>query len=252
LPICPFIDIVFASSARLDGQSVRGGAGWEREKLRLIHSIEGTLLDFIRSVYDTISWPGVVVLMAIESACIPLPSELIMPLAGWMLIKANGLGFEYVFLAAFCGALGNTIGSIIAYYAGSIGGRPMVLKYGRYVLISHHDLDLADRFFARWGMWAVFFARVLPIVRTFVSLPAGISKMDLGRFIAFTFAGSFIWSFALASAGYALGENWEDLRTWMRPADYPIALILAVLLAWYVVRHVRRAWEEPQPSGPEA
>jgi membrane protein DedA with SNARE-associated domain len=190
--------------------------------------------------------------MAIESACIPLPSELIMPLAGWMLIKANGLGFEYVFLAAFCGALGNTLGSILAYYAGAKGGRPLVMKYGRYVLISHHDLDLADRFFQRWGMWAVFFARILPVVRTFVSLPAGISNMNIRRFIAFTFAGSLLWSFALASAGYVLGENWEDLRTWMRPADYPIALIMAVLLVWYVVRHIRRAWEEPQPSGPEA
>ena len=190
--------------------------------------------------------------MAIESACIPLPSELIMPLAGWMLIKEKGLGIEYVGLAALCGAIGNTLGSIIAYYAGAVGGRPAVLKYGRYILISRHDLDLADRFFSRWGMWAVFFSRVLPIVRTFISLPAGISRMDFGKFIAFTFAGSFIWSLALASAGYALGENWEDLRTWMRPADYPIAAVLAVLLAWYVVRHVRRAWEEPQPSGPEA
>src|SRR5690349_4571486 len=169
--------------------------------------------------------------MAIESACIPLPSELIMPLAGWMLIKAKGLGFEYVLLAALCGGIGNTLGSLISYYAGSIGGRPAVEKYGKYILISRHDLDLADRFFQRWGMWAVFIARVLPIVRTFVSLPAGISKMDLRQFIAFTFVGSFLWSLALASAGYLLGENWEDIRTWMRPADYPIAAIMAVLLA---------------------
>jgi membrane protein DedA with SNARE-associated domain len=116
------------------------------------------------------------------------------------------------------------------------------LRYGRYVLISRHDLDLADRFFDRWGAWAILFSRVLPVVRTFISVPAGVSRMHLGQFTIFTFVGSFPWSLGLAAAGYALGENWEDIRTWMRPADIPIAILLAVLLAWYVVRHVKRAW----------
>ena len=209
-------------------------------------------MDFISSVYDLIQWPGVIVLMAIESAAIPLPSELIMPLAGWMLIKDQGLGFEWVLFAGFCGAVGNTLGSLVAYYAGAWGGRPMVLRYGRYVLISHHDLDLADRFFNRWGGWAVFFARLLPVVRTFVSVPAGITRMNVVRFTAFTFAGSFPWSLGLAAGGYFLGENWEDLRTAMRPADIPIAIVLGILLAWYIVRHVRRAWEVPATSKPEA
>lgn len=190
--------------------------------------------------------------MAIESAAIPLPSELIMPLAGWMLIKEKGLGVEWLVLAGLFGAIGNTIGSLVAYYAGAWGGRPLVERYGRYVLISHHDLDLADRFFRRWGAWAILFARLLPVVRTFVSVPAGVSRMNVGQFTVFTFAGSFPWSLALATAGYILGENWEDLRAWMRPADYPIAAVLLVLLVWYVVRHIRRAWEAPQPSGPEA
>ncbi len=191
-------------------------------------------------------------MMAIESAAIPLPSELIMPLAGWMLIKEKGLGVEWLVLAGLFGAIGNTLGSLVAYYAGSWGGRPLVQRYGRYFLISHHDLDLADRFFQRWGAWAILFARMLPVVRTFVSVPAGVSKMNVGQFTLFTFAGSFPWSLALATAGYILGENWEDLRAWMRPADYPIAAVLLVLLVWYVVRHIRRAWEAPQPSGPEA
>jgi membrane protein DedA with SNARE-associated domain len=191
--------------------------------------------------------------MAIESAAIPLPSELIMPLAGWMLIKEKELGFEWVVVAGLCGAIGNTLGSLIAYYAGAKGGRPIVEKYGRYVLISRHDLDLADRFFQRWGQWAVLVARLLPIVRTFVSVPAGVSRMNVGQFTLFTFAGSFPWSLGLAAGGYFLGENWEDLRTWMRPADIPIAVVLSALFVWYVVRHVRRAWrEEPLPSGPEA
>jgi len=189
--------------------------------------------------------------MAVESAAVPLPSELIMPLAGWMLIKEKGLGLEWVALAGLFGAIGNTLGSLVAYYAGAWGGRPLVLRYGRYVLISHHDLDLADRFFDRWGAWAIFFARFLPVVRTFVSVPAGVSKMHVGQFTLFTFAGSFPWSLGLALAGYVLGENWERIRTWMRPADIPIAIVLVVLLVWYVVRHVRRAWEVPPPSGPE-
>ena len=190
--------------------------------------------------------------MAVESAAVPVPSELIMPLAGWMLVKQKDLGFEWIVLAGLFGAIGNTIGSVIAYYAGAWAGRPLVLKYGKYILISHHDLDLADRFFDRWGPWAVFFARLLPVVRTFVSVPAGVSRMNIGQFVAFTFAGSFPWSMGLATAGYILGENWEDIRAWMRPADIPIAILLAVLVAWYVYRHVKRAWRTPQPSGPEA
>jgi membrane protein DedA with SNARE-associated domain len=213
----------------------------------LLSGIEDALLDFINNTYDAIEWPGVVVLMAIESACIPLPSEIIMPLAGWMLVKERGLGPEWLPLAAFFGALGNTLGSLVAYYAGAWGGRPLVTKYGRYILISHHDLDLADRFFQRWGNLAVFGSRLLPVVRTFISLPAGISRMPVWQFTAYSFAGSFPWSLGLAFAGYKLGENWQDLRDWMRPADIPILIVVGVLFVWYVYRHVKRAWAaEPQ------
>jgi membrane protein DedA with SNARE-associated domain len=184
----------------------------------------------------------VVLLMAIESACIPLPSELIMPLAGWMLIEARGHNEWWLLLAAFCGGLGNTLGSLVAYYAGAYAGRPFVEKYGKYVLISHHDLDLADRFFQRWGNWAVFGSRLLPVVRTFISLPAGISRMPVVQFTIYTFVGATIWSFFLAWGGFLLGENWEDLRSWMRPADIPILIILGALFAWYVYRHIKRAW----------
>ncbi len=210
----------------------------------LIDAVEAGLLDFIDGTYDVIGWPGVVVMMAIESAAIPVPSELIMPLAGWKLIEDEGLGEEWLFLAAFMGALGNTIGSLIAYYVGAWAGRPLVLKYGKYVLISRHDLDLADRFFKRWGNGAIFASRLLPVVRTFISLPAGISRMPVGQFTVYTFAGAFIWSLGLAWGGFALGENWEDLRDWMRPADIPIVAIGLILVGWYVYRHVKRAWAE--------
>jgi membrane protein DedA with SNARE-associated domain len=189
-------------------------------------------------------------MMAIESACIPLPSELIMPLAGWMLVKDRGLGIEWLFLAALFGAIGNLIGSLIAYYVGAWGGRPLVEKYGKYVLISHHDLDLADRFFQRWGNLTVFASRLLPVVRTFISFPAGVSRMPVWQFSIYSFAGSFPWSLGLAWAGYELGENWEDLRDWMRPADIPIVIVIGALAAWYIYRHVKRAWiDVPEASG---
>jgi membrane protein DedA with SNARE-associated domain len=191
-------------------------------------------------------------MMAIESACIPLPSEIIMPLAGWMLVKDRGLGWEWLLLAALFGAIGNVLGSLIAYYVGAWGGRPLVAKYGRYVLISTHDLDLADRFFQRWGNLAVFASRLMPVVRTFISLPAGIARMPIWQFIVYSFLGAFIWSFWLAWAGFMLGENWEDLRDWMRPADIPIIVVILILVAWYVYRHVKRAWSDaPEPQGTE-
>ncbi len=208
----------------------------------LLGAIDTPILHFIRHTYDAISWPGIVALMAIESACIPLPSELIMPFAGWLLIKDRGLGWEWLLLAAFCGALGNTIGSLIAYYAGAWGGRPLVAKYGKYIFVSPHDLDLADRWFARWGMITVFVSRILPVVRTFISFPAGVSRMPVWRFTAYTFAGSFPFSLGLAAAGYALGTHWERLSHWMRPAEVPIVIVIALLIVLYIYRHVRRAW----------
>jgi membrane protein DedA with SNARE-associated domain len=189
--------------------------------------------------------------MAIESACIPLPSEIIMPLAGWMLVKERDLGWEWLLVAAFCGALGNLLGSLLAYYVGAYG-RPLIDRYGKYVLISPHDLDLAERWFTKYGNWAIFFSRVLPVLRTFISLPAGIARMNVWMFSVYPFAGSFLWSLGLAWAGYLLGENWERIRDWMRPADVPILVAVAALIALYVYRHVRRAWQEPEPSGPGA
>jgi membrane protein DedA with SNARE-associated domain len=214
----------------------------------LIGGIEDALLHFIRNTYDAISWPGVVLLMAIESACIPLPSELIMPFAGWTLVRDRGHGQEWLLFAALLGAIGNVLGSLIAYYVGALGGRPLVNKYGKYILISQRDLDLADRWFTRWGNAAVFASRLLPVVRTFISLPAGVSRMPIGRFIAYSFVGAFIWSLGLAWAGYKLGENWDNLRNWMRPADYPIAIVVVVLIALYVYRHVKHAWIEPKAA----
>ncbi len=211
--------------------------------------IESSLLDFITGVYNAIGWPGVVVMMAIESAAIPLPSEIIMPLAGWKLIEAKGHGVEWVLLAGLFGAIGNVVGSWIAYAVGYYGGRPMAEKYGKFILVSKHDLDLADRFFAKWGNWAVFGSRLLPVVRTFISVPAGIARMPIWQFTVYTFVGAFLWSVGLAYGGYKLGQNYEDLRSAMRPLDYPIAAIIVAAVIWYVYRHVKRAWGDDEPEG---
>jgi membrane protein DedA with SNARE-associated domain len=186
--------------------------------------------------------------MAIESACIPFPSEIIMPLAGWFLVDDRGLGAEWLLLAAFCGALGNLIGSLLAYAVGAWGGRPLLLRYGRYVLISRHEVEQAERWFARYGDGAVLTSRVLPVIRTFISLPAGIARMNLWRFAILTFVGSLPWSLGLAWAGFLLGEHWERVRDWMRPADIPILIVLVALVAWYIYRRVRAVLRDVEPS----
>ena len=202
--------------------------------------LEQAVIDFIKNVYTSMQWPGVVVLMAIESACIPLPSEIVMPLAGWMLIKEQQLPAIYTLVAGVYGAIGCTIGSLVAYIVGRNGGRPFLVKYGKYLLISQHDMDMADRWFEKKGSWIAFGSRLLPVVRTFISLPAGIARMNLLKFLIYAFAGSFIWCSGLAYAGYQLGEHWEQIRVVMRPFDPVIITLLMVLIVLYLYRHLKR------------
>ena len=178
--------------------------------------------------------------MAVESACIPLPSEIIMPLAGWMLIKNQSLSVTHTLVAGAYGALGCVIGSVVAYGVGMWGGRPLLEKYGKYILVSRRDLDLADRWFNRYGSWSIFLSRLLPVVRTFISLPAGIARMHFVKFLLYTFIGSFIWCAGLAYGGYQLGEHWEQIRTIMRPFDPLIIAIIIALIALYIYRHVKQ------------
>ena len=184
-------------------------------------------------------WPGVVALMAIESACIPLPSEIIMPLAGWMLIKNQSLAPIYILVAGAYGALGCVIGSVIAYGVGKWGGRPFLEKYGKYLLITRHDLDMADRWFNRYGSLSIFLSRLLPVVRTFISLPAGIVRMHFIKFLIYTFLGSFIWCAGLAYGGYQLGEHWEQIRVIMDPFIPFILAVIIALIALYIYRHIK-------------
>ena len=183
-------------------------------------------------------------LMAIESACIPLPSELIMPFAGWMLIVDKGLGAEYLVLAGFCGAVGNVIGSLIAYWVGARGGRPFLKRYGKYLLISQHDIDIADRWFSKYGDHITFFSRLLPVVRTFISFPAGVAKLKISKFIIYSFLGAFIWSISLAYGGYLLGQNWEKIRDAMRPFDIPIVIVCFLLIVTFILWRWRKRSRE--------
>jgi len=195
--------------------------------------LEQHLLNFVNSIYQSIGWPGVILLMAIESACIPFPSEIIMPLAGWMLIANPGLSPWLVVLAGVCGGIGNVIGSWIAYWVGARGGLPLLRRYGKYILITNEDLDRANLWFAKYGSITTLAARFVPAVRTFISLPAGIARMKLSTFSLYAFIGSFFWSLGLAWGGYILGQNWEELREVMRPFDIPIVILVLCLIAFY-------------------
>lgn len=184
--------------------------------------------------------------MAVESACIPFPSEVIMPLAGWLLVNDKGHGWPYLFLGAFYGALGNTIGSLIAYAAGAWGGRPLIEKYGRYVLLTRKDIDWADNWFKKRGEVTVLVSRVLPVFRTFISLPAGISRMNLPRFTALTFFGSYPFALALITAGYLLGDNWQSLTKYFRPVTYPLAALLVIGVLYFFYHRIRAIRAEAQ------
>lgn len=205
-----------------------------------MHAIEEQIVLFLQNLFNAVGWGGVVTAMAIESACIPLPSEVTMPLAGWMLIQAKGLSVWYVFEAGLWGAVGCTLGSVLTYWVGALGGRPLVERYGRYVLISRHDIKRADEWFSKYGEATAFFSRLLPIVRTFISLPAGVARMNFGKFTLLSFVGSYLWCAALAAAGFFMGQHWQQVREVMRPFDIPIGIVLLVLVAWYVRRHIQR------------
>ena len=201
----------------------------------MVTRILESLAAFVIYVISRMGLPGIVLLMAIESACIPLPSEVIMPFSGYLVY----LGKYSLWSVGLAGAIGCVVGSVPAYYLGMYGGRPLIEKYGKYVLLSHRDLDLADRWFARHGEATVFFARLLPVIRTFIAFPAGVARMDMKRFIAYTFAGSLPWCLGLAYVGMILGEKWPTLRGYFHKFDLLIGAVLIAGIVWYVRRHLR-------------
>ena len=193
------------------------------------------LANFVIRTIDILGYPGIFFLMLIESAGIPMPSEIIMPFSGFLVAE----GKMNFWLVSFVGAFANLAGSLIAYWIGLKGGRALIEKYGKYILISKKDLDLADRWFVKFGSATAFFGRLLPIVRTYISFPAGVAKMDIKRFSLYTFAGALPWSMLFTWLGVKMGSNWEQIREKLHNFDLSIFILLVIGIVWYVWRHFK-------------
>jgi membrane protein DedA with SNARE-associated domain len=210
----------------------------------VIERIIGYLAGFIIAVISAGGYLGVVLLMAIESACIPLPSEVVMPFAGYLVYTGR---FDLL-AAATAGAIGCNLGSTVAYYVAVYGGRPVIERWGRYVLIRTHDLDRAEQLFDRFGSVMVFVGRLLPVIRTFIAFPAGLARMRMLPFQIYTFVGSWIWCLVLAYIGFILGDRWNSdpqFRRIYHALDLVIVVLLVAGIAWFVWSH----W--PKKSGRE-
>ena len=201
--------------------------------------IDEIVIPFLNSLYGAVGYIGVMLAMAIESAMIPLPSELILPYAGFLVSDPSQIepltGQPWNFwLVVIFATIGNTLGSLVAYAIGAYGGRPFLERYGKYLLIRPHEIELADRFFQQHGAATVFIGRLLPIVRTFISFPAGVARMRLSTFIVYSTAGAFIWSALLVYAGTVLGEHWVDIRHALQPFDLAIAVGVVALVVGFI------------------
>jgi membrane protein DedA with SNARE-associated domain len=201
--------------------------------------IDTIVIPFLNSLYGAVGYLGVMAAMAIESAMVPLPSELILPYAGFLVSDASKIepltrGPWLFWIVVIVATIGNTIGSCIGYAIGAYGGRPFLHRWGRYLLIREHEIDAAERFFAKYGSATAFFSRLLPVVRTFISFPAGVARMPIGRFIAFSTAGAFLWSTALVFAGLQLGAHWEDIRHALQPFDLLIVVVVVLLVVLFI------------------
>ena len=217
--------------------------------------IDQIVIPFLTSLYGTVGYLGVMVAMAIESAMIPLPSELILPFAGFLVsdraaVEPLTQGPWDFWIVVVLATAGNTIGSLVAYQVGARGGRPFLERYGRFLLIRPHEIELAERFFHRYGAATAFFSRLLPVVRTFISFPAGVARMPLGKFIVYSTAGALPWSILLVYAGEQLGARWQDIRHALQPFDLAIAVAVVVgVLAFIWWRLGMPGWRKGRLSG---
>lgn len=187
------------------------------------------ILDWI----STYQYLGIMFLMALESACMPVPSEIVMPFSGYLVVRDGQMSLLGVVLA---GSVGCTIGSIGAYIVGFYAGRPLIIRYGKYILLSEKHLVTAEKWFEKWGDKATFIARLLPVIRTVISLPAGIAKMNLRKFVFYSFVGSVPWTLMLAYVGYWLGPEWESIKGVFRELDILVVLAAILVIVWYVYR----------------
>ena len=195
------------------------------------------LAHIVTATIGFLGYGGISLMMLLESCGIPMPSEVIMPFSGFLAAS----GQMQLWLIILAGTLGDVAGASLAYWIGFKGGRPLVEKYGKAILLSRHDLDLADRWFKKYGQLTVFFGRILPVVRTYISFPAGISKMNFKKFITFTFLGALPWCALLAWLGVKMGDNWELIRTKMHNFDLAMLIAVIILIILYVWRHVKHS-----------
>ena len=206
----------------------------------VLASVTDRLATFATNVVGDLGLPGVFLLMMAESACIPIPSEATMLFAGFNVHQG-----EYPLWAAVAvGSAANLVGSWIAYAVGRAGGRPLIERWGRYVLLRPHELDRAEAWFAEHGQAAVFVSRLLPVVRTFISLPAGVAEMPPAKFTIYTVAGCLPWTFALAAVGYAVGANWTTVEKYFRPISIIVGIALVGLVVWWFWKRARSRTEE--------
>jgi len=202
----------------------------------MISSITLIISSFIIKGISYLGYPGIIFLMALESACIPIPSEIIMPFSGYLVFSGR-FSLSWVVI---CGTLGNLLGSIIAYLVGFYGGRSFLEKYGKYFLISSHDLEASQHWFRKYGSLSVFISRLLPVIRTFISFPAGINKMPFGKFCFYTLIGSLPWSFLLTLIGVKMGENWNSLEFYFQKFDWLIIGLIVLLIFWWIYRKIKK------------
>jgi membrane protein DedA with SNARE-associated domain len=203
----------------------------------MVSNILNSATGLIVHIISTLGYAGVGLLMALQTMAIPIPSEVILPFAGFL----ASMGRFNIWLIALVGGLGSCIGSSIAYYIGYKGGRPLIIKFGKYILISHHDLNMTERFFAKFGSAAIFIGQLLPIVRSFIAFAAGLAEETFWKFVLFTFLGSFFWSLMLTYVGQKLGENWTSLHSEFHDLDLLIILIIVIGAAWWIRRHIKHS-----------
>lgn len=188
------------------------------------------------ALMSSMGYFGTFILMVLESMVFPVPSELVMPFAGYLIAQGT-FTWAGVLIAS---SLGSIVGSVISYYMGYYGGDKVLRKYGKYVLIEEEDLEKTERWFKKRGELTIFIARFIPVVRHIISIPAGMAKMDMKKFIVFTLLGAMIWNMFLAYLGYLLGKNWNLIRHYSEPISIAVAVILAIGFVYFVYKHILR------------